>query len=101
MKYHIYKIYKPETDYLYIGSTNKFSSRKSHHKKNTYNKVKKSYHRLIYKTIRDNGGWDEFKIEIIETIECELLLEARQREQYYINLYKPNLNLISSTIHIN
>jgi len=99
MKYYIYKIYKPETEFLYIGSTNKLSSRKSHHKKNTYNRCKKSYHRPLYKTIRDNGGWDEWIFELVEELDCEKL-EARQREQYYIDTLKPQLNCIGATIHI-
>ena len=40
MKYYIYKIIdKNNNEEFYIGSTNNFSSRKSHHKKNVNNKV--------------------------------------------------------------
>lgn len=98
MKYYIYKIYKPETEYLYIGSTNKLSTRKSHHKKNTNNRAKKSYHRVLYKTIRDNGGWDAFIFEKLEEFECETPQEARLKELEYINRLKPSLNMISPTI---
>lgn len=95
--YYIYKIYKPETELLYIGSTNKLSSRKSHHKKNTYNRVKLSYHRPLYKAIRDNGGWDVFVFEVVEELDCDRT-EARNREQYYINTLKPLLNCATASI---
>lgn len=95
MRYYIYKIYKPDTELLYIGSTNKISSRKSHHKKNTNNRVKKAYHRVLYKTIRDNGGWEAFVFTILEELEVETVQEARIKELEYINHLKPSLNMIS------
>ena len=98
MKYYIYKIYKPETEYLYIGSTNKLSTRKSHHKKNTNNRAKKSYHRVLYKTIRENGGLEAFIFEKLEEIEVQTPQEARLKELEYITRLKPSLNMISPTI---
>lgn len=99
MKFFIYKIYKPDTEHLYIGSTNKISTRRSHHKKNTYNRVKKSYHRLLYKTIRDNGGWDAFIFEIVEELEVQDTKEGRQRELYWIDQLKPSLNMIAPCVY--
>lgn len=95
MLYTIYKIYKPNTDYLYIGCTNKFNVRKYRHKRACYNRVKKAYHRLLYKTIRDNEGFDTFIIEPIESFETNDKYAAFQKEQDYILLLKPNLNMIS------
>ena len=93
-KFIIYKIYHKDANIHeeYYGSTNNFSRRKSQHKKNTTNKRKKSYHRKLYKFIRLFGGWDNFHMEIIETLECENDLECRAREQYFIDLYHPSLN---------
>jgi len=101
MKFTIYEIYSNDpliTDF-YIGSTTKFSSRKSHHKKSVVNKSKKSYHRKLYRYIRENGGWDKFVMEPIETFECETKGEGLLREQYFIDLYKPTLNK-NKTINI-
>lgn len=90
----VYKIYclKDEIRDCYVGSTVNFSRRKSQHKKNTTNKTKKSYWRQLYRFIRDNGGWDHFKIEIIERYPCENDLEAKMKEQYYIDKLNPSLN---------
>lgn len=94
MKFTIYEIYsnQPGINQCYIGSTTRFTSRKSHHKKNTNNKRSKSYHRRLYRYIRDNGGWENFIIEPLEIIECETRGEGLIREQYFIDLFKPTLN---------
>lgn len=100
MKYYIYKIYSINNNIkdCYIGSTNKFSSRKSQHKKNTTNKTKKSYHRRLYRFIRENGGWDNFIMEIVEEIETDSKGEALLIEQYYIDTIHPILNRNRSTV---
>jgi hypothetical protein len=95
MKYWIYKITdKEEPLEFYIGSTNRFSSRKSQHKKNVYNKVGKKYRCKLYQYIRGKGGFDNFDMSIIEQGECNDRLFIRNKEQEYINELKPTLNSI-------
>ena len=79
---------------IYIGSTKNFSSRKSQHKKNTYNKRKKSYHRRLYRYIREHGGWDNFDMEILEYYPCDTIKEGQCIEFDYIDQMKPELNII-------
>ena len=104
MKYYIYKIYKDIIDEqgnptgnidpdIYIGSTVNLSRRKSHHKKNTYNRRKPSYWRKLYVHIRGNGGFDAFKFDILEAGTCDDTVFIRQREQSYIENLKPSLNI--------
>lgn len=86
-----YKIFKNDDPTLfYIGSTLNFSRRKSHHKKNIKNKVGKLYWSLLYKTIREHGGWENFTMEKIwDNEEHELrFLE----EQAIISILNPPLN---------
>ena len=93
MKYFIYTITnidKPE--YFYIGSTNNFSRRKSHHKKNVNNKVGRLYWSFLYHYIRKNGGWEKFKMEVIHEGEIETLRQIKEVEQKYINEREPVLN---------
>jgi hypothetical protein len=86
-----YKIYKNDDPTIfYIGSTLNFSRRKFQHKKNTRNKVGKLYHTLLYKTIRDNGGWDNFTIESIWENEEHNLRYLEERA--IINILQPPLN---------
>jgi len=95
----IYKIYQSTTpEVYYIGSTSNFSSRKSHHKKNTNNRVGKLYNLPLYKYIRSVGGWETFNIEIIDRYPCKTKNEGLIKEQEYISLYKPQLNSINAYI---
>jgi hypothetical protein len=63
----IYKIYCKDKNIndIYVGNTTNFQARKYHHKlayENCEGCLK------IYKTIRENGGWDNWDIEEIAQI---------------------------------
>jgi|SaaInlV_125m_DNA_1040241.scaffolds.fasta_scaffold28549_3 hypothetical protein len=79
--YSIYKIYCEDCEEFYIGSTKAFRARKSQHKTNCNNnsEANKKYNIRIYKIIRENGGWDNWKMICIE--ECdETIITKRQAE---------------------
>lgn len=89
----IYKIYQPEIlNLIYIGSTTNFSQRKSNHKKNCHNRVSKKYKYPLYQYIRGCGGWNAFKMEIIEKYPCKNKIEGLQREKELIELFDAKLN---------
>jgi predicted GIY-YIG superfamily endonuclease len=91
----IYKIYQTEfPDILYIGSTTNFSNRKSSHKKNCNNRVSKKYHYPIYQYIRNCGGFEQFKIEIVEKFPCKTKNEGLLKEKELIKFYNAKLNTI-------
>ena len=93
-KFVIYKIYpidNPES--LYIGSTTNFSRRKSQHKKNTYNRVSKKYNYPLYQFIRALGGWDKFKIDVLEKFPCKTKQEGLTKEKELIEKYGANINV--------
>ncbi len=98
MKYVVYKIFScnDNVNEFYIGSTTLFSSRKSHHRKTCNNRSNKAYHRPLYRYIRENGGFENFDFMVLETIEVENRSEGLKREQYWIDLLKPTLNIKSS-----
>lgn len=92
----IYKIIsKNENDNnIYIGSTIDFERRKEQHRKAVDNKNGIQFYTLLYRYIRNNGGWDNFIMEKI--IECSVsdkrsgfILET----EYIIN-YKATLNTV-------
>ena len=88
-----YKIFlKSDPTQFYIGSTYKFSSRKSHHKKNVTNKRGKLYWTKLYKFIRDNGGWLNFEIEILYKSKVENKDQRLIEEQTIITVMNPPLN---------
>lgn len=88
-KYIIYKItcIVPDVEYCYVGSCKNFANRKYLHKSDSIKNNSK-----IYKIIREVGGFNLFKMEEIETIECVSNLDARIREQHFITTLNANLN---------
>ena len=89
----IYKITcKDETiSDAYVGHTTNFVQRKYAHKigcVNINNNCK------LYQVIRDNGGWENWKMEVIDVINCKDVYEARKKEQEYFVLVKSTLNSI-------
>ena len=93
-KTEIYKIIHcdPDKDFCYVGHTTNFTERKKSHKR-AYTYESETYHHLkVYQMIRENGGWDNFKMVFIEKWSCENLREAQAREQHWIDTLKPNMN---------
>lgn len=91
MEYVIYKIVitdKPE--FLYIGHTQNFNNRKHYHKCGCTTNI----NRLLYKSINENGGWDNCKMILIDNL-IGSKIDARIRENYLYETLKPNLNSIS------
>ena len=95
MKIVFYKIYlNSDEQHFYIGSTNNFSRRKSHHKKNVLNRRGKRYWTKLYLFIRENGGWSNFTMAVMDTIEYESRTDAFTHEMNLIKEHKPPLNTI-------
>jgi len=89
----IYKIQHIENlELLYIGSTTNFNKRKQYHKENCNTITNKKYNFLVYKMIRDNGGWDQFKMIIIKEYPCETKTELLIEEDRLMMELKSNMN---------
>ena len=76
----------------YVGQTCDHYRRKAGHK----SACKKDGNRL-YQFMNTNGGWDNWTFEIIEKYPCDNSIEARIRENYWINFHNANLN---TNVHI-
>ena len=85
----IYKICFEEN--CYVGSTVDFKRRKSEHKTNSKNENNKHYNQKLYTMMRDKGV-NNFKFEILEYFPCETKLEKHERERYWYDQLKPNMN---------
>jgi hypothetical protein len=91
-----YKIYCNDATVndIYVGHTTNFVQRKYNHKR-TCNKETYANHNLkVYKCIRQHGGWDNWKMEIIGFRDCYDHYEARKIEQKYFETLQANLNSI-------
>jgi len=92
----IYKITcnDPNITDKYVGHTTDIVRRRQQHKNNACNVKYPNYNLKLYKFIRENGGWDNWKMEIIAHYNCNNLNEARQKEQEHYNELKASLNSI-------
>ena len=79
---------------LYVGSTTNYHKRKQHHKCVFNNKKSEKYNYALYKCIRDNGGWDNFEMILIENYPCEYVQEAHKQERLWLEKLNANLNMV-------
>ena len=92
----IYKIvckYPLVTD-CYVGMSKDVTLRFTQHQLACYNENCKNYNYKIYKTIRSNGGFDNWILQEIETIEHDDNDNsiARERESYWFHELNSTLN---------
>jgi hypothetical protein len=88
----IYKIYCKDQSIqdIYVGHTTNFIKRKYQHKI-----LSSKIDNKIYKTIRENGGWENWNMVELAVYNCKDSTEARIREQEYYELLKPTLNTLN------
>ena len=83
----VYKLINSIDNKIYIGSTTQsLCKRLADHKKSA--KYNPQFVHKHFNTI----GWDTVKIILIETIHCFNKEQLTQREQHFIDEYKPELN---------
>ena len=84
----------------YVGSSRQLVKRKNNHKTRCNNPNDKKHNLLIYKTIRDNGGWDNWSLIKIEDFpDCKDGTHARMRErELYEELFEEKLNMVRPSI---
>jgi hypothetical protein len=77
---------------LYVGHTTNFRQRKSQHKSACNKETGKSYKIRLYNFIRENGGWDNWDMIVINRQSCADQLEAHTVERNYIETLNAMLN---------
>ena len=93
----IYKIQHHEKlELVYVGSTTDFTRRKAEHKRRCHNSNDKNHDAKIYRMIRDNGGWDDFKMIIIKEFPCDSKIELLIEEDLMMMELKSSLNSCKS-----
>jgi hypothetical protein len=81
----------------YVGSTNHINNRMINHKNNCYNQNLYKYNYKLYKMIRENGGWNNVDIHIIQ--ECNELIRFII-EDYYIEHFKCEMNSVNAIFNV-
>jgi len=86
----IYKIICKDSNITntYVGLTIDFKERKRQHTKNCINFKKGK----LYDFIRNNGGWDNWEMLVVENYSCLTRKEAGLREKYWYETLNANLN---------
>ena len=79
---------------VYVGHTTNFVQRNHAHRCNCINPNSANKKLKLYEVIRANGGWNNWKMEIINFFECKNQSEARQKEQEYFISLNATLNSI-------
>jgi hypothetical protein len=86
-----------EVDFIYVGHTTNFRSRKSGHKNSCNNPNVKDYNMLVYQKIREHKGWENWEMIPLEEYACNSSTEARIREQEWIDKLQSTLNMRKSS----
>jgi hypothetical protein len=104
-KYNKSIIYKIEhvsnPELCYIGGTTNFNARKAQHKSRTLNPNDKEHNGYKYKMIRDNGGWDMFRMVALKSVNVNSKRELEMEEEQFRQLYKANMNAHKSFLNDN
>ena len=79
---------------LYVGHTTNFVQRKHSHKQTCINEKNPNYKCKLYEIIRNHGGWENWKMEIIIFFNCKNHYEAIKKEQEYFLSLNATLNNI-------
>lgn len=76
----------------YIGSTTDFTKRKYSHKTRCNNENDSHYNIPLYQFIRQNQGWNNFDMVLIETGSFENSLEVHKHERALIEALGASIN---------
>jgi hypothetical protein len=90
----IYKIVCNDLNILgcYVGHTTDFTRRKACHKSDCHNEKRKNYNLKVYKTIRENCGWNNYSMIEIEKHSCKDENEASAKEREWFERLNSGLN---------
>ena len=93
MIYYFYKIVCENLpDYSYVGSTRAFDNRKYQHKSSCNNENSKEYNLKLYQIIRDNDGWDNWRMVCIHQGEFPDKRSAEIKEEELRVQLNANMN---------
>jgi hypothetical protein len=76
----------------YVGHTTDFNSRRRGHKTTCNNTNSKSHNMFVYQFVRENGGWENFDMILIEKVPCVDVLDAKRKERIFIEQLHATLN---------
>jgi len=90
----VYKLVSKDIDVkeCYVGSTGNITKRKNCHKSDFNKATGKHYNYRVYQYIRDNSGFANWEMIIIETVQYEQKYELKARERHHMETLGATLN---------
>ena len=79
---------------LFVGHTNDVHRRNETILMECTNMRCNAYNTPINQVIRDNGGWDNFELVVIDHVSCHSLLDVLQHKRIHIKTQNANLNSV-------
>ena len=79
-----------------MGHTTNFKQRKADHKKNCYNEENRNFNLKLYTMIRENDGFEMFKMIEVEKYPCNDRREPEKKEDELMKESKATMNKIKS-----
>ena len=97
--YYIYKICCKNVDVTgcYVGSSKDIKQRINKHKSMCNNQNSPRYNLKIYQTIRANGGWENYKLIVLEEMINTTTSEATIREEEVRVELNASLNMVRAS----
>ena len=78
----------------YVGHTINMTKRKCCHKSCCHNEIDKGHNNKIYQMIRQNGGWSNWSMLLIEKFPCKDKHEACKREREIYEEIDAKMNML-------
>jgi len=78
----------------YVGHTTDMTKRKWGHKSVCNNDKNKGHNHKIYKIIRENGGWDNWNMLLVEKFPCKDKYDACKREREVYEELDAKMNML-------
>ena len=69
---------------VYVGSSVSLRNRRANHKSCSTRENNKAYNLPVYQYIRENGGWQNWELLVIERLEFEFRFELQDRERFHM-----------------
>jgi len=76
----------------YTGSSVDWVKRKANHKSCCNNTESLAHNKYLYKFIRENGNWENWKMVKVCDYACETKFQLESEERKYMELFKSDLN---------
>ena len=77
---------------IYINSTTNLRSRKHYHKTTCNKENSNKYNLFVYQFIRNNGGWNNWDMVMVEKYKASDRYDLYKRERYWVEELKATLN---------